>query len=139
MPRRETSNKGFKVASLSQVLFERSPIPRVPSELQVIVIPLRKTGVVENDQGRGLAWFEFEMHNGIETFVPRRGAPCLNDALAGNEFNIPPFNQSAKGFECASSLRVDLGRQSGEGGELLRVEKHVENSLGSGFQVDLLV
>jgi len=78
-----------RTASLSgQELLHWIPVVAVPAGVEVVVLPRWKAGVVEEQREFVVAWFQFESDNGVYTCIPVRGAPCLDDALVGDQLDV---------------------------------------------------
>jgi hypothetical protein len=62
---------------------------RSPSGFKVVVVSLRKADVIEYDLRAAALRFQLESDDRINPRIPMAGAPGLNDALVGKQFDVP--------------------------------------------------
>lgn len=75
--------------------------------------------MIEDDRGLGRVGLQLESDDRVDAGVPGSRAPCLHDPLVGDELDISSFDQLPEGRKGAADSGVDLGRCTGERGELL--------------------
>ena len=75
---------------------EGLPVHFVPATLKHIVPFVGVAGVVEDELGGVAFAFEFEARDRVETFFPIAGAPGLDYAFAGHQFNVTRCDLAAE-------------------------------------------
>ena len=111
----------------------------MPAEVEVIVFAGGEAGVIEDESGFSGAGFEFEVDDGVDAGIPVGGAPGLNDAAVGDEFDVAACDEAAEQPEGAPGSGVDGGREAGEGGELLLIEDGFIQTLRGGVECDFVM
>jgi hypothetical protein len=122
-----------------QKFFERLPIVALPTPIQVIVFACRKTGVIEGQGGAGSVRPEFKMNDRVDPRIPMRRPPRLDNPLVLDQLHVAPHDEPAKQGESSAGHGVNAGREPGERGELLRVEKRAVNALRSSSEIEIVV
>lgn len=128
------------------------PIIAVPALGEVVGFAIRETGVIENKLGGGALVGELEFRDGEDAGIPAAGAPGLDDAFAGDEFDLAADDVAAENGKSAAGFATNLGGRGRlnhsrlHGGaeldhfvELLRVGEGVVDALARGFEDDFLV
>jgi hypothetical protein len=93
---------------------ERLPIVPFPSCRQMFRLPLRETGMVEDDLGTRALFDEFKSRNRVKARTPIYDAPGLNDSFVWHECDMSSHNMSSEDGERTSDLRADIGRRGSE-------------------------
>ena|ERR1700728_663727 len=95
--------------------------------------------MVENERALLSARLQFEMNEGVDAWIPMRGAPGLNNPLARDELNIAADNQPAKHREGASGRGIDCRRHSRKRSKLFLLDNRIVKTLRTGFEVKLVM
>ena len=110
-----------------------------PSRVEIVVLSLRKTGVIENNECLCTLLFEFKANNGVDARSPSGRTPGLDDALIWDELDIATEDSCAKHGKGTASFRVNIGGLVRESGELLGIEKDAVDARKGRFENDFLV
>jgi len=101
--------------------------------------PCVEARVVEFDLGVRAALHELKLHERIHAGRPISRAPRLNNALVGYYLYVSPDYQSAEHRKGTAGFAVNLRRCSGEGSELVGVEKRLVDALRAYIEFNHLV
>ena len=69
---------------------------------------LRKTSVVKDDFGAGVLPGEFELHNGVDAWVPVDHTPSLDNSLVRHKLDVSSYDMAAKNREGTARFGGDL-------------------------------
>src|SRR5271155_779361 len=130
---------GRRQNNLAEVFRERSPVPRVPSRIEVAEIAFVETLVIENEFGSGRLRLELKFDQGVIPRLPILGTPRLDDPLIRNQLYVSPLDQPSERLERSASVATDLSRQTRERRELLGIQKYFVNPMRIGLEIDFLM
>ena len=105
----------------------------------MIALAVGKTGVLEHDPRAWIVGLDLEARHRVHAFGPRGGAPRLDDADVGHQFELPSGDPPAERRERGSRLIADLRRRTaGHGAEFGAVDQRSVHAGGRGVEVALL-
>lgn len=99
---------------LTEVFLEQRPVVGFPTLCKMIAQFLRETLVVENQMSARPVRSQLKPRNRIDAFGPIDDAPCLNDSLIGNEFEVPADDVAVEQRKRSADFAIDLGCSAGE-------------------------
>ena len=73
----------------AEIFLQRFPVVSIPADRQVLAGARGKAGVIEDELCSGALYFQFETSDRKDSGVPTDLAPCLYDAFAWHEFELP--------------------------------------------------
>lgn len=147
-----SANRETGIRGLGEEFFERLPVTAVPALGEVVGLAVGEASVIEDELCAVGLLEELESRDGVNAGGPTAGAPGLDDASAGDEFDLAAADVAPVNGECAARLGADFGglgrldHSRLHGGaeldhliELLGVGESVVDPLARGFEDDFLV
>src|SRR5215210_2191846 len=106
----------------------------------MLLLRLRKTGVVENQPGAVALGLELEPGDRVDAGLPVADPPGLDEPLVRHQLEVPSRDHAAETRKGTAGFSRDLGGGSaGHLAELLGVRERLVDALGAGVDDDFLM